>query len=138
MRIADLVPKTRDPGNARQNTDALADLRAAIIIELTARHRVAGQRDVHDRLIVGIGFGKRRRRRQIHRQAAGRLGNRRLHIGRRRIDAFAQGELKRQAGVALSALGSDQFESIDLHELALERRRDIVGDGLGTGAGIVA
>ena len=33
MRIADLVPKP-DPGNAWQDADPLADLRAAVIIEL--------------------------------------------------------------------------------------------------------
>ena len=37
-------------------------------------------------------------------------------------------ELQREAGVPLSALGSHQLQPVDLHELALERRGDVVGD----------
>src|SRR6266498_1391612 len=42
--------------NTGQDTEALADLRGRIIVELTRRNGVAGHRDVHDRLIVGIAF----------------------------------------------------------------------------------
>ncbi len=51
----------------RQDADALADLDVRIIVELTHGDGIAGQRDIHDRLIVGIGLGVCRWRRQIHR-----------------------------------------------------------------------
>ncbi len=49
-----------DAGDARQNADTLADLRAGDVIELAARDRVTGQGDIHNGLVVGIGFGKAR------------------------------------------------------------------------------
>ena len=88
------------------------------------------------RLIVRIGLGERRRAGQIERQLALRLGDGGLHIGGGGIDAFAQIELQREAGVALAAVAGDQFQTGNLHELALERRGDVVGHRLGRGTGI--
>ena len=39
--------------------------------------------------------------------------------------------------MSLRALRRHQLEAVDLHELALQRRCDVVGYGLGTGAGII-
>src|SRR5262249_19226185 len=57
--------------HAAQNADPLAHLRAGIVVELSRGHRVADQRNVHDRLVIGVSLGKRRRRRQVDRQTAG-------------------------------------------------------------------
>ena len=56
--------------HTRQDADPLAHLGAPVIVELTRRDRIAGERDVQDRLVVGVGLGKGRRRRQVHREAA--------------------------------------------------------------------
>ena len=85
--------------DARQDADPLADLRRPVVVELARRDRVARQRDVQDRLVVGVGLGKRRRRGQVHGEAAGRLRDGRLHVGGRGVDALVQRELQRQADV---------------------------------------
>ena len=65
------------------------------------------------------------------------MRDRGLHVGGRGIDALAQGELQGHVRVALGTLRGDELQSVDLHELALERRGDVVGDGLRAGAGII-
>ena len=59
----------RNLAHARQNADALADLRVGVVVELAVRHRVADQRDVHDRLVVRVRLGERGRAGQIDGQA---------------------------------------------------------------------
>ena len=73
IRMADLVPKTTTwltPGRMLMRWPTWV---FAVVVELARRHRVAGQRDVQDRLVVGVRLGEGRRRRQVDRQAAGRL-----------------------------------------------------------------
>ena len=109
----------------------------AVVVELPVRHRVAGQRDVHDRLVVRVRLGERRRAGQVDREAAGRLRDRGLHVGRRGVDALVQDELERQARSAPGVLLlRDDLEPGDLHELALERRGDVVRHRLRAGAGV--
>ena len=121
----------------RQDADALADLDVPVVVELPGRDRVARQRDVHDRLVVRIRLGQGRRRREVDREAPGGLRDRGLDVGRRGVDVLVQGELEGQAHVPLGALRRDDLEAGDLHELALERRRDVVGHRVRAGAGVV-
>ena len=83
--------------NARQDAEALAHLRAGVVVELSRRDRIAGQRDVHDRLIVGIALGIGRWRGQVGRQTADGLRDRGLHVGRSGIDVLVERELEREA-----------------------------------------
>src|SRR6185295_3432970 len=48
-----------------------------------------------------------------------------------------ESELERERGHTLFARRGHDFQSIDLHELALEWCRDVVGDRVGARAGIV-
>ena len=123
--------------HAGQNADSLAHLRASVIVELAGRDRIAGERDVQNRLVVRIRLGIRGRRRQIRGKAAGGLRDGCLHVGGGRVDALVQRELQREAHVALRALRGHQLQSVDLHELPLERRGDIVGDGVRARARII-
>ena len=97
--------------------DPLADLGVGVIVELPSCERIAGERDVQDWLVVGIGLGECRRRRKVHREAARGLRDGRLHVGGGSVDALFQNELEREARVSLSALGGHQFQTVDLHEL---------------------
>ncbi len=121
LRAIDIYPR-----HAGQDTEALAHLRACVVIELARRDGIAGQRDVHDRLIVRVAFRICRRRRKIGRQTADRLGDCRLYVGGRGINVFFESELKRESCDSLSALGSHHLEPVDLHELALERGGNVV------------
>ena len=56
--------------HAFENADALANLRVGKVIHRALGRRIARQRDVHDRLIVGIGLGERGRGRKIDGQLA--------------------------------------------------------------------
>src|SRR5256885_8135091 len=47
--------------NSWQDVDALRDFGRAVAIEFAVGQRVAGQRDIHHRLVVRICFGKRGR-----------------------------------------------------------------------------
>ena len=67
----------------------------------------------------------------------GRLRDRRLHVGRSRVEALGEIELQDEAGVSLAVVGGHQLEAGNLHELALERRGHVVGHRLGRGARIV-
>ena len=125
-----------DAAHARQDADALADLRAAVVVDLAGGDRVARQPDVHDRLVVGIGLGKGWRRGQIDGQAARGAIDRRLHVGGGRVDVLLQGELEREGRVTLVARARDDFQAVDLHELPFQRRGDIVGHRLRARAGI--
>src|SRR5215831_7573120 len=59
------------------------------------------------------------------------------HVGGCSVEALAQIELKREAGVALAAFAGHQLQPVDLHELPLERGSDVARHRLGAGAGIV-
>ncbi len=123
-----------DPRHARKDADPLADLGAAIVVQLPRSDGIAGEGDIKDRLVVRIGLREGRRRGEIDRQAPGGLGDRRLHVGGGGIDALGQGELQRQAGLTLGALGSHELEPVDLHELPLERGGDVARHRLGARA----
>ena len=61
--------------HAADDADALADLRVGQIVQLPARHGVAGERDIEDRLIIGIGLGEGRRAGQIDGELSRRAGD---------------------------------------------------------------
>ena len=57
-----------------------------------------------------------------------------MHISGRGIDILVQSKLQSKAGLSLSALRGHHLQAIDLHELALERRGDVVGNRVRTRA----
>src|SRR6266581_8271075 len=93
--------------DSRQNADALTDLSVGVVIELPLRRAVTGQADVHDRLVVWIGFGKRRRARQVYRQLRRRSRDRCLHISRCRVYVLGKIKLQHEAAVSLAVIGSN-------------------------------
>ena len=115
-----------DLAHAWQNADTLADLRVGVVVKLPLRHRVADDGDIHDRLIVGIGFSKRGRTGKIDRQLPARARNGRLYVGGGAVEAFRKVKLQYEARVPLDIVRGDHLESGDLHELPFEWRGDVV------------
>ncbi len=127
----------RNLADAGQNADALADLRVGVVVELAFGGRVADQRDIHDRLIVRVRLGKRRRAGQIDGKLSLRARDCRLHVGGGSVQALREIELQHEAGVSLTVVGGHQFQARNLHELALQRRGHVVRHRLGRCARIV-
>src|SRR5580658_720076 len=122
--------------DARQNADALADLRAGVIPELTFGDAVAAEADVDQRLIVRICLGKCWGRGKVHGQLRFCARDSSLHIRRGGVHILRERKLQDEAGGALPAARGHKFKAGDLHELALERRGHVVSHGFGRGAGI--
>ena len=108
----------------------LPDLRAGVVIELPFSRRVAHQNQILNRLIIRVGFRKRRRARQIDRKLCGCPRDRRLNVGRRSVEALRKTKLQHEARVTLSIVRGHHLESGDLHELAFQRRGHVVGHRL--------
>jgi hypothetical protein len=59
-----------------------------------------------------------------------------LDVGGGGVEAFIENKLQNKVRVSLAAVRSDQLKAGNLHELALERRGDIVRHRFGRGAGV--
>ena len=103
------------------------DLRVGVVVELAFGDRVADQRDVLDRLIVGIRLGECGRAGQIDGELSLGARDGRLHVGRRAVEALGKIKLQDKTGVPLTVVRGHQLQARDLHELALQRRGHIVG-----------
>ncbi len=114
----------------RQNADALAHLSIGVVVELAFGGRIAHHRDVHDRLIVGVGFRECGRAGQIDGKLSLRPRDCCLNVGGSAVEALGEIELQHEAGMSLAIIGRHQFQARNLHELALEWRGDIVGHRL--------
>jgi len=127
----------RNLADAGQDAEPLADLRIGVVVELAFGLRVADQHQVHDRLIVGVGLGERWRAGQIDGELSRGAGDGRLNISRGRVQTLGKIELQHEVGVALRIVRGHQLEAGNLHELALQRRGDVVRHSLWRRAGIV-
>src|SRR5205807_3273046 len=112
--------------NSWQDVDALRDFGRAVAIEFAVGQRIASQGDIHYRLVVRICFRKRGRTWQVGGKLSLGALNRRLHITRSAIDAFAQVELDGDVRAPLRARARDQADAGNLRECFLQRRRDRV------------
>ena len=116
-----------DLRNAGHDADALGHLGRRVIVERAVRKRVAGQRNIDDRLVVGVELGEGRRSGKIQGQTPGGLVDRRLNIGGRHIHALAQRELQRERSIPLGARRCDQVQSGNLQKLFFQRSGHIAG-----------
>ncbi len=127
----------RNLAHARQDAEPLADLRVGVVVQLSFGDCVADQHQVHDRLIVRVRLGERRRTGQIDRQLSRGPRDRRLHVRGSAVEALGKIELQDEVGVSLGVVGSHQLQPRNLHELALQRRGHVVGHRLRRRARIV-
>ena len=89
----------------------------------------ADEHQILDRLIIRVGFRKRRRAWEVDGELSAGSRNSGLHVGGGGVETFVQIKLQNEARVSLAVVGGDHFQARNLHELAFERRGHIVGHG---------
>src|SRR5581483_5015269 len=98
------------------------------------RQRVRGQRKQQNRVIGGIDFAIRRRRRHARRQIARRARDHRLHVLRRRVNVAVQGGLQRNLRAAEGAGRAHGIEAGNGGKILFQRRCHRGRHGLGAGS----
>ena len=106
-----------------------------VFVEDVARHGRRLHRDEHDRLVGGIDLPERGRARQVGRQLPAGSLDCRLNVFGGAVDIAVEIELDGDAGLTLRTLRGHRGHAGNRGELALERRGDGRGHGLGVGAG---
>ena len=124
----------RDVTDAGHVAQPLGHQRVGEIGELAQRDGGRGQRQRHDRLVGRVHLGIGRGIGQVARQRRARGVDGRLHVLGGGIDVAVEHELQRDLADAVGGGRGHAGERRDLPELALERRGDQVGGGLGIGA----
>ena len=118
-----LLPEDDDLPDPGQHRDALCQIQVGILIELVQGHHIGGQSENQDRLVSRVDLAVGRRVRQVFRQDAARLVDRRLHVGGGAVDIARQVELQRDRRGPLHIRRRDLVHPRQCRELALERLR---------------
>ena len=122
-------------GDAGDLADLLGELGLDIVVDLGQRQEFRGRGEQENGRIRRIHLAISRRTRQILRQLPAGGVDRRLDIGRGRVDVAVEVELDGDGGRAERARRRHLRDAGDLRELRLERLGDRGGHGVGTGAG---
>ena len=122
-------------GDAGDRRDLLRQDGVGVVVDLVDRQRVRRDRIDQDGAIGRVDLAVGRRVGQVLGQQPARRIDRRLHVGRRAVDAAAEIELQRDRGRAEATGRVHRGEAGDGGKLLLERRGDRRGHGLGAGAG---
>ena len=107
--------------DAVHHGDARSNHRLRIVVQDRHRNGVRHQAELHDALVGGILFAKRRRRRHAGRQERKHLGDRRLDVDGGAVHRAGEIELESHLTAAGSARGYHRIDPGDGRQLPLER-----------------